>query len=523
MNLIGVRVIHKTYGNGIIEKQDEKSIWVRCNSDDSIHKFTFPAAFDNGYLKFENESDWDRFYNRYHKKYVPAPSVKTMHSNAKEEKAGDKWVHISTPQEKKYPIKAPRPAEQPSVQAPMPIEPDVDMTAESAKGKNVYYAEKRPDSVTGLYSFTRYYAPESAIIKVKLTDKKNKDIIIVIANDIEEQNTYKGIFWVGRTLAKDILKAVFKNENEVVSKNEKYSLNVIEKYPEYSMIEAGYKYYAGSSVRHKLYIFQQKGIYDKKADGYELVTAMLYFPERDEVYGVEVYYNIVSNYYFMNIDSFESVVNKYGLPNVIPEFIDSKDNGTGWAKAFNTRSKLHRLGYHVGESSNLSETERRGLLRNLIETGKISELEVVNHLEMLIHLNRNKPSMAYACECWKSDLLYLNHVLDHRIVDFSEEWEEGAPYIKEKTEREPKIKKQIVHKANHSNTPKENNSSDNVTAIYEYDRTIDEHIDSRKGYASFNPTNDVNNKTTSTAGANSPLLWVVLGIAVFLWLLCKVI
>lgn len=70
-------------------------------------------------------------------------------------------------------------------------------------------------------------------------------------------------------------------------------------------------------------------------------------------------------------------------------------------------STLHALGYHVGKDDYLSSGERREKLRWIIESGKMHQQAVMDHLALLIKLNQHKDQMRNAVETWRQDLAWL--------------------------------------------------------------------------------------------------------------------
>jgi hypothetical protein len=66
------------------------------------------------------------------------------------------------------------------------------------------------------------------------------------------------------------------------------------------------------------------------------------------------------------------------------------------------------LGYNVQQSEGMTSGERQNLLSSIIRTGQMTDAEVANHLEMLIHLNSGKPNMFNACGSWREDLEFVH-------------------------------------------------------------------------------------------------------------------
>ena len=70
---------------------------------------------------------------------------------------------------------------------------------------------------------------------------------------------------------------------------------------------------------------------------------------------------------------------------------------------FNSKSVLSEMGYNVQASHNLSDEERQNILLKAIEEKKVSENEILNLLELQIHLHSGDTKYGNAIEKWKKD------------------------------------------------------------------------------------------------------------------------
>lgn len=78
-----------------------------------------------------------------------------------------------------------------------------------------------------------------------------------------------------------------------------------------------------------------------------------------------------------------------------------------------SESKLHSRGYNVVEGK-LSETDRRNLLIQLLQSGKMTYFEISRDIKNAIHTQQHLPFRAPAVAKWKSDLEFLsNYIEDH--------------------------------------------------------------------------------------------------------------
>lgn len=70
-------------------------------------------------------------------------------------------------------------------------------------------------------------------------------------------------------------------------------------------------------------------------------------------------------------------------------------------------SKLKKYGYSVAWNDPLSNKERQALLKDLIESGKVSKGYIVSCLKHNIQINGKKESNEFAVSKWKDDLEFV--------------------------------------------------------------------------------------------------------------------
>lgn len=75
---------------------------------------------------------------------------------------------------------------------------------------------------------------------------------------------------------------------------------------------------------------------------------------------------------------------------------------------FNPESYLHSLGYKVGKSG-LSLYGRRKLLKQAIESGRISKYDVIATLERNVSMFHNRSNMQQSVKDWRDDLYYVRN------------------------------------------------------------------------------------------------------------------
>lgn len=98
----------------------------------------------------------------------------------------------------------------------------------------------------------------------------------------------------------------------------------------------------------------------------------------------------------------EEYAREYG-PLFVRRFADGT---TTQYSEFALESKLHSLGYNVVDGE-LSDQERRNLLKVLLERNAITYLEACRDIENAINMFQERRSFAQAVKKWKSDLKYI--------------------------------------------------------------------------------------------------------------------
>lgn len=89
---------------------------------------------------------------------------------------------------------------------------------------------------------------------------------------------------------------------------------------------------------------------------------------------------------------------------------DKKVHYDIWGRNFsewNQESILHMYGYNVSSAVNLTEAQRHTVLKMLVERKILSRFSIIDHLEFLINLNRDKAGFELAVKKWEMDVEYL--------------------------------------------------------------------------------------------------------------------
>ena len=76
---------------------------------------------------------------------------------------------------------------------------------------------------------------------------------------------------------------------------------------------------------------------------------------------------------------------------------------------FNQESLLHSFGYNVGTTEDLSDIQRRRILKFIIENGIMDKHKIICFIDHLIDMRRAIPNQMNAIKRWQSDSDYLKN------------------------------------------------------------------------------------------------------------------
>lgn len=120
------------------------------------------------------------------------------------------------------------------------------------------------------------------------------------------------------------------------------------------------------------------------------------------------YCDTCKRYFILNEEYQKLLAKGIILCNVIKE--DDKGQVKHIEKSisqWNKESILHKLGYNVDSSQNLSATKRQKILSKIIDCKILTRVEICTHLDMLIRLHQSKKEMQAACMKWKEDRKFV--------------------------------------------------------------------------------------------------------------------
>ena len=249
--------------------------------------------------------------------------------------------------------------------------------------------------------------PASAIVVATMYMRENGQIgMIAIVSDQQEQDSKRGIYWVGRTLPSMVLSAIQTGRVIFEYNGKSYE---IKNYTTYSSAKKYFDVigrFCNREAPQEVFVFSQKNIAIYQSGSYEVVTAMVPCANRNVPVPITVYYEKATKRYFMNEESYVVARKNYGLP-YLRLCVAAASDTNGVYGELKEHSELNLLGYSVGINGLDFET-RRKLLSNVIDSGVLGKPEIINHLEWLIHTRKNMANMENAIAEWREDLRFVS-------------------------------------------------------------------------------------------------------------------
>lgn len=251
--------------------------------------------------------------------------------------------------------------------------------------------------------------PSSTICFVNLQNiSSHEDLRIIIVSDILEQDPAKGIYWFGNVLPSILLSYIQLNSKQTfIHKGVKCRIKDYVKNSNFENYVKIVTNFCDSAVPQTCYVFAQKNIAHFQTQNYELVTAMIPCANCSSPIPISIYYDKLTQRYFMNEESYMLAKEKYGLPYLKIQTTSDSQRDTD-LNSLQEWSKLYLLGYNVNAATESTSTVRRQVLIDALSNGVIQKHEIINHLEWLIRTRSGMPRMANAVSKWRVDLQFFS-------------------------------------------------------------------------------------------------------------------
>ncbi len=142
-----------------------------------------------------------------------------------------------------------------------------------------------------------------------------------------------------------------------------------------------------------------------KNNNCELIDLLLYSPYYDRYECVHATYDKGEDVCFMDVCIYRRFIREYGNPGLWLDFPMSTSARVG---ELNEESILKGYGYSVAKKENLSSTERKDLLAELVDLEILTVAKIAHHLDFCIHLHI-EPQYTEAVSRWESDKSFIEN------------------------------------------------------------------------------------------------------------------
>lgn len=122
------------------------------------------------------------------------------------------------------------------------------------------------------------------------------------------------------------------------------------------------------------------------------------------------------NFFFIGQEALDGLEKAYGELLFVKAIDKPTSPSVSLNGDFSVESEIHRLGYNVNATTGLSDSERQSILFSAISEHGIPKSEIIHHLEKMIQIRVNIPSMSDAIDKWERDLAFLYSLKDSGIV-----------------------------------------------------------------------------------------------------------
>lgn len=245
--------------------------------------------------------------------------------------------------------------------------------------------------------------PSSALMLVGLQTKHDAQEIIIV-DDVKDHSD-KNI-WVNRSLSHAIFSTLMQGKQTFKFKEIDYTIESVTILSDKAMdILCDVTFRDQNNIK-TVYVYSQKDV-DHIEHNCESVTAYVMCANSTTPIPFNIYYNGTSDMYFINRASYLGYAARYGLPMMKLKPY-TRTPGTFSRESLSEMSVLRLYGYTVNETDDLTDGERQELLINLIDSGFMDKVYIINHIEWLIHTHEGNIQYMNACDKWQTDLDFVN-------------------------------------------------------------------------------------------------------------------
>ena len=247
--------------------------------------------------------------------------------------------------------------------------------------------------------------PDSdSVSVVRLTSGRYDIRYIGITNQKNEVNMSDGIYWHEHRFAGAVLQALLRQIPQMEYGELKLRLQEVKRGSVLSLY-AKQDDVLRNTDPVPLYIYTLKLALEKYE--VESATVQIYFPDAKKYVFLNAYYAKKQNRYYMNAETYNDSVSAYGLPYVKPYIVNKDGTINHFGSNLSMASELNLYGYNVSAQSNYSDTYRQSLLMKLICNQLMTKVQIMSHLEFLIHFHRHHIGYRDAVDKWEQDLRFI--------------------------------------------------------------------------------------------------------------------
>lgn len=221
-----------------------------------------------------------------------------------------------------------------------------------------------------------------------------------IVEEPSEQDTKDHIFWIGRGLIQDLLKAIALKRSHFRHGHVEYELVQIRCTERFIPHLDSISYFLDTENLKTVYVYKHKLT---NQEAYEMVHILVRCYDTPDPVSVEAYHAKGTDSYFINSASYQRLFELYGLPLFRITSISNMDDAQ-----LRETSELMLYGYSVSDSQGLQTSARQRLLRQLIDTRLMHKSDIINHIEWLVNTHKYNSIYSNACSRWQEDLSFLH-------------------------------------------------------------------------------------------------------------------
>lgn len=238
---------------------------------------------------------------------------------------------------------------------------------------------------------------ESAVVLISVTFQDKRTDEYIISTDKNADSTENVVCYLS-PIGRELLTAAYVNSRGKTGSIDGRKYSVTSMLPKDGMPET----LIPSSVTVKT---DGGYISSVKNRNFEIVDLLLYSPCNDIYECVHATYNKLDNVCFMDISIYRRFLHKHGNPGLKLHFPEGASGKYGELEA---ESILRGYGYSVGRKENLSSSERRAILSELVDLEILTVARIVRYLDFFIRRHKGL-QYAEAVSKWTSDKEFIKN------------------------------------------------------------------------------------------------------------------